>query len=689
MIKAVAHCRHILTPAFVKDLDLAIRNRTKLSSLKKYVPPADPTLQTAKFYPIPARKTLFEPLQFVFMSVGEKKESEQLVKDLGGTVALLDPLCPKRRNVILSEESIVMDTKDLAVSEYVKTTLLERGLVPTSPNDLILSLLYNDKAKLFKRSSDTQSTQSAQIRVQDTQNFSQMTCTVQDTQPVSNRSCDESTIEASAVPPRLDRTIHSPLKSVQKNSIKVESCASTVKPEMLSEPDEVSRNGAKKAVSSPDLSLSKTRQDISFCEASAVPPKLDKTIKTPLASPFSTKQEVTFIEPSAVPPKLDKTIKSPVSSIVASTEKISNTSAIEPSHFVSPLGQNPLFNKSAALVSPGASSETNRRIDVTTPTRTSIGSDVSLFDNSRSTSFVGISTPSGSVTSKPPLMNSGKSASSSRKKRPFSLESSDSDEDSGDDNPFAKSKTKSTFFTVSSASKNSKSLASHNVSKKPKMDASNNSADNFMCRESESEGKSASDSGTADPESSGRVCESPSSSPRVSSNQLQTSDNQFVGNEEIPSSASQTQSVKRELHEKTESATKKLKTVDNSVSIITTTLSNITIPDTSHSVWIKRPDTNAELERSFSSYVVTDISADLIKESRDSSETHLESVEGCAQSVVNFKRFKKKGVITRSMDVTLTNGQFRSNATSIFDASQSQQVSLPSISTCTETLKVA
>ena len=683
MIKAVSHCRTILTPAFIKDLDTAIKDKIKIPMLNKYIPSvSDPTLRTAKFHPIAERKTLFDPLQFVFMSVDDKKESEQLVKDLGGTVALLDPLFKERRKVILSEESIVMETKDAALSKLMKTTLLERGLVPTKHGDLILSLFYNDKTKLFKKFSETQSTQSAQIRIQDTQCFSQMSCTLQETQTL-----DVSSIEASAVPPRLDKTILTPLRGLQSNSSKVESCASTMKPEMFSEPDEGSRSTKDKSLKLPDPTVQKPKPDISFYEASVVPPKLDRTIKTPLASPFSTKQEVTFIEPSAVPPRLDATIKSPLNSIM-STGKSSNKSAIEPSHIVSPLERNSTQFKTPSSPSPltshATSTLTSDRFDLTTPTRTSVGSDVSLFDNSRSKSFVEISTPSGTLTSKPLPNNSNYKVAFSSRKRTM-MDSDESDEDSDDEkNPFAASKTKSSFFSNTnnrSIALNSSIPASNNFAKKPKLEPHDVSEDNSTCRRSELEAKSSSNTETTDADSTGMVCESPppSSSPPLSSSSNQTPANHSIGMQETSSSASQ--SIKRELKEKTESVTKRLKTGE-SPALTTTSSTNVTIPDTSHSIWLKRPDIDTEMERSFDSFrkIQIDVSSDLIKATSNTSAINSSYVNSRGdQSVVNYKMFKKKGVVTRSMNVTVADGQFRSNTTSIFEASQSQQVSLLTI----------
>ncbi|XP_063677565.1 nibrin-like isoform X2 [Bolinopsis microptera] len=664
VIKAVSHCRTILTPAFIKDLDTAIKDKIKIPMLNKYIPSvSDLTLRTAKFHPIAERKTLFDPLQFVFMSVDDKKESEQIVKDLGGTVALLDPLFKDRRKVILSEESIVMETKDAALSKLMRTTLLERGLVPTKHGDLILSLFYNDKTKLFKKFSETQSTQSGQIRIQDTQGFSQMSCTLQETQTL-----DVSSIEASAVPPRLDKTILTPLRGLQSNSTKVESCASTMKPEMCSEPDEGSKTT--KSLKLPDLTVQKPKQDISFYEASVFPPKLDRTIKTPLASPFSTKQEVTFIEPSAVPPRLDATIKSPLNSIM-STGKSSNISAIEPSHIVSPLERNSTQFKTSSSPSPLISHATSRttsdRFDLTTPTRTSVGSDVSLFDNSRSKSFVEISTPSGTLASKPLPKNSSKVASSSRKRN--LMDSDESDEDSEDENnPFAASKTKSSFFSNTnnrSKALNSSVPASNNFAKKPKLEPHDGSEDNSTCRRSDLEAKSSSNTENTDADSTGRVCESPpSSSP---------TDNYSIEMQETSSSASQP--FKRELKEKTESVTKRLKTGESPV-LTTASSINVTIPDTSHSIWLKRPDTNTEMEKSCDSFrkIRIDVSSDLIKATSNTSAVDSSHVNSRGdQSVVNYKMFKKKGVVMRSMNVTVADGQFRSNTTSIFEASQSQQ----------------
>ena len=650
VIKAVSHCRYILNPEFIKDLCVAIREKTKIPLQSKYLPPADESLKNAKFNPIPERKTLFNSLQFVFMTEQDKQQSRELVDDLDGTVALLDPLCQDRRSIILSEDSIVMETKDVALSDYLRTTLVERGLVPTKHNDLILALLYNDKSKLFKKVTDSISSQSVHIKVQDTQCSSQMTCSVQNNQILENKTCDVSTIEASVEPPRLDKTVFDTSKEVPSSTIKdkIDSCASTIKQEMNSEVCGPSDSDDKKPGIPITASVSKPKNEISFYEASAVPPNLDKTIKTPLASPLNPKSEVTFVEPSVVPPRLDATIKSPVTyrestaSTASSSGKDTSLDTQSTSHTITGSKNGGLFS---------------------TPSRTSTGSDISLFDSSRSASLFGGTTPSRVNSPKLAFMSSTKAAASNTKRsRVWDDEDSDDDEDI---NPFAVSKTKSSFLgnSLSGNNKtyyNSKNTPSENASKKTKMNHFGEDSGN--CPELTDVVKCAPNVEISE-NSSDRVCESPPE--QLSGTSEQTPNNPPV---EVPSSSSQ--SFKRELHDKSESATKKFK-ADGSPSFSVTTCegSIITIPDTSSNVWIKRPDTKQELEKTVASLVITDVSADLIKGTNEScAQTAVSNVDN--KNVVNFKRFKKKGVIVRSMSVTLTDGQFRGNSTSIFDASQ-------------------
>ena len=655
VIKAVSHCRNILNPDFIEDLSVAIREKTKIPLQSKYLPPADESLKNAKFNPIPERKTLFNSLQFVFMTEQDKQQSRELVDDLDGTVALLDPLCPDRRSIILSEGSIVMDTKDATLRDYMRTTLVERGLVPTKHNDLILALLYNDKSKLFKKVADSVSSQSVHIKVQDTQCFSQMTCSVQNTQILQDKTCDVSTIEASVEPPRLDKTVFDTSKEVTSSTIKdkIDSCSSTIKQEMNTEIGGPSDSDDKKPGIPITASVSKPKNEISFYEASAVPPNLDKTIKTPLASPLNPKSEVTFVEPSVVPPRLDATIKSPVT-YKESTATSANSSGKDTSLDTQSTSHTITGSKNGGLFS--------------TPSRTSTGSDISLFDSSRSASLFGGTTPSRVNSPKLAFMSSTKvAASNTKRSRVWDDEDSDDDEDV---NPFAVSKTKSSFLgnSLSGNNKthyNSKSIPSENVSKKPKMNHFDEDSNN--CPEFTDDLKCAPNVEVSE-DSSGRVCESP---PHCSPPQQLSGTSEHTPNNppvEVPSSSSQ--SFKRELNDKSESATKKFK-ADGSPSFSVTTCegSMISIPDTSSNVWIKRPDTKQELEKTVASLVITDVSADLIKGTNESrAQTAVSNVDD--KNVVNFKRFKKKGVIVRSMNVTLTDGQFRGNSTSIFDASQ-------------------
>lgn len=647
MIKAVSHCRQIVTPEFITDLNDAIVNQHKIPMQSKYNPViGDQALKTAKFCPIATRRTLFEPLQFVFMSEKDKIDSEQIVKDLGGTVALLDPLCPDRKKVILSENSIVMETKDLAVSQYIQSILLERSLVPTKHTDLVLSLFYNDKTKLFRTTSDTQQKQTNQIKIEDTQAFSHMTCTLQESQLISNDTSNLSTIEASAVPPRLDKTFVTPDKRNRGRSSEMEGSVSTIKLEpKCSEPvkEEHNNEGSK-------AKIPKTGPEISFYEESAVPPRLDKTIKTPaMASPLSSKP--TFIDPSAVPPRLDATIKSPLN---ASISMVKSASFIEPSYVIG----TPQTSSGRTKHDSSTSADTNGRLQLGTPTRTSTGSDASLFSNSRNTSL--FSTTAGNKA-KSPSGNSSAYPTSTGRKRGLLDGDNDSDEDE-DFNPFSCAKAKSSFFTTSA----NLYKEVYNTPKKPKLSTSNEAADDVT---STSTDKKTSQDKNPDME---LLHHKVRDSPSISSVKELLVDAESITETSI-------QSTKRELHEKVESATKKFKTSDRpasgSTSACSMEASNLTIPGTSHSVWIKRPDVRKELEGAFERFVITDISADLMHENTSLyRNSKCEEISDGDKANVNFKRFRKKGVIVRSMSVTLSEGQFRSTSTSIFEASQSQQV---------------
>ncbi|KAL5265587.1 hypothetical protein ACHWQZ_G006342 [Mnemiopsis leidyi] len=662
VIKAVSHCRIILKPEFIKDLSVAIREKAKISVQDKYLPEADESVKNAKFNPIPDRRTLFSPLQFVFTTEQDKKLSQDLVYDLGGSVVLLDSLYPNRRAIILSEDSIVMETKDRALSEYMRTTLVERGLVPTKHNDLILSLFYNDKTKLFKKIADSVSSQSVHIKVQDTQCFSQLTCSVQNSQTLGDNTCNLSNIEASVEPPRLDKTVFSlnkeEAKSTIKSSPKSNSYVAIVKQEMDTENDRINASNQKKLEISSASSVLKTKNDISFYEASALPPNLDKTIKTPLASPMYAKSEVTYVEPSVVPPRLDATIKSPV---------IYNETATTPTNSSEKITSPEVTNNNPFETPSTSHTRTGGLFSI--PNRTSAGSDISLFDSSRSVSLFGSTTPSR-VNSPTSFITGPKNvaASNSKRSRVWDDEESDDDEDV---NPFAVSKTKSSFLANSLLSNNKKpdNLPIENASKKTKIDHFGEDKGNFQNRGFTNVVKSSSDVEISE-NSPGIVCESPthSSQPQQLSGFSARSDNDpSVGKHETSSAVSQ--SVKRELHDKSESATKKFKVNGSPNFSVTTCEGSMSIPGTSSNVWIKRPDKKQELETTVASLVITDISADLIRVTNESRpQASVSAVDN--KDVVNFKRFKKKGIIVRSMDVTLTDGQFRGNSTSIFDASQ-------------------
>ena len=678
MIRAVSHCRSIFTPAFISDLEKCIKTKNKLPALKQYRPPqnTDPSIINVNFTPLLTRKTLFEHLNFIFMSANDMTESEELIKALGGNVLLLDPLQQDRKTILLSTSSIVMEAKDAALNDYLKTTVAERDLSPTKHADLALALFYVDKTRVFKKSCQSasqslhgliqvQDTQVQNTQVQDTQaNMSQLPPSLQNIQSKNPKFGDISVFEPSAVPPKLDKTIETPVKV----SGDVSACGK-------SEPSLLVNDVATPNLDTP---TSGRKAKTSFFEPSAIPPRLDKTVKTPQQpSTECSKPNISFFEPSAVPPQLEKTVTTPSSSRSGS---IPNTSFIEPSAV--PLRLDKTMNSSATTtpatsllkvetpLAPTqiATTQLGATPVVATP-RSSIGSNTSLFGSTTKSIATDQSLFTPGSTKHLKTKSSVKNGKSKRKMM------SDSDDSDGE-NPFAVSKSSKSFLFKDTLT--SYSCATNKDSKKPRL-ASQDNCDTVIPHDVSLEENMTTviktETNIRDENKPPLLVNVPAS---INSVQIPCPASE-ASNDAVTESGSQ--SLKRELLEKQEPVNKKYKT-DSPALSTTSSSSNITvIPDMTQSVWMSR--TKSDVEKQFTSLVITDVSVDLLVQRKSSCEYNkaTQPIQDSSTVVINFKRFKRKGIFNRSTNVTLGIGEFKKNSRSLLDASQATQVRFNLIST--------
>ena len=704
MIGAVSQCRCVMTPAFISDLETCIKNMSKLRPLKQYKPPqvSDPSISNVNFTPLPGRKTLFENLNFVFMSASDVKLSEELIKSLGGNIFLIDPLQQDRKNILLSASSIVMETRDLALNDYLRTTLIERDLAPTKHADLVLALFYVDKCKVFKKSSQLSQSVDVGIRVQDTQAMSLLPSTYQQSQ-LSN-SKDILALRPTVVLPKHDKTVVSPLKLTDE----YKSCLPTSEVEHKSKPKNVTREGDKPKVeiesanNTPDSKrnpitlffepsavpprLDKTittplkpspnnsKPNTSFFEPSAVPPRLDKTIKTPLIpSPNNSKPNTSFFEPSAVPPRLDKTVETPQKPSLDSSKQ--NASFFDPSaippqllSMTKTLQPSPLAvpDKFQTPFTPAHNPHTPTPLpaisQVVTPAartpRCSFGSNTSLFDStSKSIANQSITTPAKSIKTQ---------NKSGRNKRRMSTDSDNSD---SDENPFAASKSAKSYYFKETLSSFSSAL--NDNLKKAKLESPVDKSVSEYDVDNESTLPKIADDLQVVIKSEDEIEPCTSHLPVHVSESTNVEEPLGTASEISKESASDSPSpgLKRELLEKQESVSKKCKTDSTDLST-TSSCSNITaVPDMTQSMWMTRPKPN--VERQFTSLSITETSANLVVRRE---APPVRDVVQETSNIVNYKRFKRKGVLARSCEVTLQLGQFRKSNTKLLGASQASQV---------------